>query len=168
MRSIHFLLEDGNNEYLVTNLTSEQMTTENFPNLYRLRWGVESKYGELKNRLEIETFNSVKPVSVRQEFFAATYLSNLAAIIKVESDLNIAVSADSKHNYQSKRSYILNRIKSYIIRLLRSPLSICLEIKLWITEESSKIRSIIRPNRKSGRYRKHTRRRYYNYMKSCI
>lgn len=168
LRRIHFLLEDGNTEYLVTNLTSEQMAAENFPDLYRLRWGVESKYRELKNRLEIEAFNSIKPVSVRQEFFAAMYLSNLAAIIKSESDSRTVVSADNRHDYQSNRSYILSRIKSCIIRLLRSPLSICREMICRIVEEASKIRSIIRPDRKFGRYRKHTRRRYYNHMKSCI
>lgn len=114
LRSIHFLLEDGNIEYLVTNLMPEQMAAANFPDLYRLRWGVESKYRELKNRLGIEAFNCVKPVSVRQEFFAAMYLSNLAAIIKSQADSKIAASDDNRHDYQSNRSYILNRVKSCI------------------------------------------------------
>ena len=131
LRNIHFLLEDGSTEYLVTNLMPEQMVKENFPDLYQLRWGVESKYRELKNRLEIEAFNSIKPVSVQQEFFAAMYLSNLVAV-------------------------------------MRSPLSICCEMICRIVEEASKICSIIRPDRKFGRYRKHTRRRYYSHMKSCI
>lgn len=168
LRSIHFLLEDGSTEYLVTNLTQDQMSTEKFSALYRLRWGIESKYRELKNRLEIEDFNSVKPVSIRQEFFAAMYLSNLAAIIKSEADLKAAASAGSRHEYQSNRSYILSRIKSCIIRLLWSSLSVCNKMICLIIEESSKIRSIIRPDRKFGRYRKHTRRRYYKHMKSCI
>lgn len=100
----------------------EQMTTTNFPDLYRLRWGVESKYRELKNRLEIEAFNSIKPVSVRREFFAAMYLSNLVAIIKLDADSKIVASAGNRHDYQSNRCYILNRVKSCIIRLLQSPL----------------------------------------------
>ena len=37
-----------------------------FPDLYQFRWGVESKYRELKNRLEIEAFNSIKPASIQQ------------------------------------------------------------------------------------------------------
>lgn len=168
LRSIHFLLEDGNTEYLVTNLMSDQMASEKFPELYRLRWGVESKYRELKNRLEIEAFNSVKPVSVRQEFFGSMYLSNLAAIIKLEADRMIAVSANNRHDYQSNRSYILNRIKNNIMLLLRSSLSVCSKIVSRIMKEASKILSIIRPDRKFGRYRKNTRRRYYNHMKSCI
>lgn len=168
LRSVHFLLEDGSTEYLVTNLMPEQMPAENFSDLYRLRWGVESKYRELKNRLEIEAFNSVKPVSVRQEFFAAMYLSNLAAIIKSEADSRVIASAGNRHHYQSNRSYILNRIKKRIIHLLRSSPSVCNKMISQIVEESAKILSVIRPNRKFGRYRKHTRRRYYNHMKSCI
>ena len=49
LRSIHLLLEDGSAEYLVTNLMPEQMASKKFSELYRLRWGVESKYRELKN-----------------------------------------------------------------------------------------------------------------------
>ena len=141
---------------------------ENFPDLYQFRWGVESKYRELKNRLEIEAFNSIKPASIQQEFFAAMYLSNLVAVIKSESDSKIIVSINNRHAYQANRSYILNRIKNCIVHLLRSPLSICYEMICRIVEEASKTCPIIRPDRKFGRYRKHTRRRYYSHMKSCI
>ena len=168
LRSVHFLLEDGSTEYLVTNLMPEQIPSEKFSELYRLRWGVESKYRELKNRLEIECFNSIKPVSVRQEFFAAMYLSNLAAIVKRKSDSMIADSVNNRHDYQSNRSYILNRIKCNIIVLLRSSESVCIKVISRIMEEACRVLSIIRPDRKFGRYRKHTRRRYYNHMKSCI
>lgn len=158
LRSIHLLLEDGSTEYLVTNLMPEQMASEKFSELYRLRWGVESKYRELKNRFEIESFNSIKPVSVRQEFFAAMYLSNLAAIIKQAADSLVTVSVNNKHNYQSNRSYILNRIKCNIILLLRASGSICRKIISRIMEEACRALSIIRPDRKFGRYKKHTRR----------
>lgn len=63
--------EDGSTEYPVTNLMPEQLASEKFSELYHLCWGVESKYLELKNRLETEGFNNIKPVSVPQEFFAA-------------------------------------------------------------------------------------------------
>lgn len=168
LRSIHFLLEDGSTEYLVTNLSPEQMSSAMFSELYRLRWGVESKYRELKNRLEIECFNSIKPVSILQEFFAAIYLSNLAAIVKKESDSMIVSSANRKHKYQSNRSFILNRIKYHIIVLLKSSEAICRETISRIIEETCSVLSIIRPNRKFGRYKKNTRRRYYNHMKSCL
>ncbi len=168
LRSLHFMLGDGTTEYLVTNIMPDQMEADKFPTLYRLRWGIESKYRELKNRLEIESFNSIKPVSIRQEFFAAMYLSNLAAIVKHKSDIFIKQQKGNKHRYQSNRTYILNRIKRNIVLLLQSPQTTCQRVLLRITGEASKILSIIRPNRIFGRYRKHTRRKYYNHMKGCI
>lgn len=82
LRSLHFILEDGSTEYLVTNLMPEQLEASKFPDLYRLRWGIESKYRELKNRLEIESFNCIKPVGIRQEFFTAMFFANLVSILK--------------------------------------------------------------------------------------
>ena len=66
LRSIHFLLEDGNTEYLVTNLMPEQMAVENFPDLYRLRWRIMqiSAYGELKaNTGSLKTGLKQKPLT---------------------------------------------------------------------------------------------------------
>ncbi len=145
LRSLHFLLEDGTVEYLVTNITPNQMEADKFPALYRLRWGIESKYRELKSRLEIESFNSIKPVSILQEFFAAMYLSNLAAIVKHRSDSLIVSHKGNKHSYRSNRTYILNRIKRSIVLLLRSSLRVRHEALLRIIEKSARILSIIRP-----------------------
>lgn len=168
LRSIHFPLEDGKTEYLVTNIMQSKLEYSLFKELYSLRWGVESKYRELKNRLEIEAFNSIKPICIQQEFFAAMFISNLAAILKRSADSCISVSNTNKYLYKTNRSYILNRIKSYMVPLLITSLSECQRMILKIIEEASKVLSIIRPGRKFGRYRKHTRRRYYTHIKSCL
>ncbi len=96
------------------------------------------------------------------------YISNLVAIVKRNADSAIVSSFENKHNYRSNRSYILNRIKCNIILLLRASVSVCSNKIFQIVNEASKVLSIVRPERKFGRYRKHTRRRYYNHMKSCI
>lgn len=168
LRSIHVPLTDGTTEYLVTNIMPHQLNAEKFSELYHLRWGIESKYREFKNRFEIESFNSIKPISIRQEFFAVMYLSNLSALVKKEADFMLVLDINNKHSYQSNRSYILNRIKYNIIFLLKSSANVCNKKVFEIANETSKVLSIIRPNRKFGRYRKHTRRKYYNHMKSCI
>ena len=69
LRSILFPLEDGNTEYLVTNIMQNKMKYSVFKELYHLYWGVESKSRELKNCLLIEAFNSVKPICIHQDFF---------------------------------------------------------------------------------------------------
>lgn len=52
LRSVHFLLENGNIEYLVTNLIPEQMTVANSPDLYRLQWELKASTGNLKTGLK--------------------------------------------------------------------------------------------------------------------
>lgn len=81
------------------------------------------------------------------------YLSNLAAIVKRKSDSMIAVSVNNRHDYQSNHSYILNQIKCNIIVLLRSSESVCRKVISRIMEETCRVLSIIRPDRKLGRYR---------------
>lgn len=52
LRSIHFLLEDGSTEYLVTNLMPEQLASEKFSELYRLRWELKVNTGSSKTVLK--------------------------------------------------------------------------------------------------------------------
>ena len=102
-----------------------------------------------------------------QEFFTAMYFSNLAAILKRDADTQI-LTLGQKHRYQANRSYLLNRIKAKIIPLLQASISSCKRMIIQLTEKASKVRFILRPNRTFGRYRKHTRRKYYNHMKPCM
>ena len=171
LRSIHFTLKSGKEEYLVTNLMPDQMPQSQFEALYFFRWGIESKYRELKNRLEIENFNSLKPTCIKQEFYVAMFLSNLSAILKQEVDKKISSAPSShnkKHTYQANRSYILNRLKNNILILLKSTKSFILKAIHILVEEAALIRSIVRPDRKYGRYRRHTRRKFYSHMKNCL
>lgn len=171
LRSIHFSLENGTEEYLVTNLIPEQLAESHFKLLYSLRWGIESKYRELKNRLEIENFNSLKPTCIKQEFYVAMFLSNVAAILKQEADKKISSNSFSnskKHTYQANRSFILNRTKSIILILLKSEIDFMIQAIYKLTEEAVMVRPIIRANRKYGRYCKHTRRKFYSHIKNCL
>lgn len=171
LRSLHFTLEDGSVEYLVTNLMPSQMEGMKFQELYYLRWGIESKYRELKDRLEIENYNGLKPVCIQQEFFTSVFLSNLTAMIKRAADTLITAETskkDNHHTYQANRSFILNRIKSLISVFLSSRKQVCTMMIAQLIDDAARVISIVRINRKFGRYRKHDRRRYYMHMKSCI
>lgn len=54
MRAIHVTLDDGTDECLVTNLMDPSITLAMLKELYFLRWGIESKHSELKNKLRLE------------------------------------------------------------------------------------------------------------------
>ena len=69
-------------ETLVTNIYDNTITPSKFKELYFLRWGVESKYKELKNSLKIEEFSGTKPIAIEQDFYASIYLSMVGALLK--------------------------------------------------------------------------------------
>ena len=57
VRVMHFVLEGGQEEWLVTNLLNPTLTPQDFKELYFGRWRVEGKYREFKSQLEVEEFN---------------------------------------------------------------------------------------------------------------
>ncbi len=73
-------------EVLVTNIYDEKITPIEFKELYFLRWGVESKYKELKSSIKIEEFSGTKPIAIEQDFYASIYLSMIGSLIKKDAD----------------------------------------------------------------------------------
>lgn len=57
VRVISVKLDSSEYEYLVTNIFDKSFTVQMFRHLYFLRWPCETKYLELKERLQIEDFN---------------------------------------------------------------------------------------------------------------
>jgi hypothetical protein len=73
-RVIQLPLGNGKTETLITNLLDDSFTADDFDYLHHLRWGIESKYDELKNKMNIEAFSGKTPVAVLQDFYATMFL----------------------------------------------------------------------------------------------
>ena len=65
IRYYKFELPTGEMEYLATNVSESEIPDEKLPELYNFRWGVETKYNELKNRLQFENFSGKSVNSCR-------------------------------------------------------------------------------------------------------
>ena len=64
IRTIEVTLEDGSKEYLVTNIFDDTISKDMFSELYFLRWPVETKYMELKERFLLEEYSGSTTTSV--------------------------------------------------------------------------------------------------------
>lgn len=169
LRALRIPLNSSEEEYLLTNIFDTSITWEMFRELYFLRWPIETKYWELKHRFQIENFTGHHPCSIHQDFYITLFLSNLASIIKRDTDRIIAEKTkDSKKEfyYQTNRGMVINRVKKYILRLLSSTRK---KEKLWeqLFDACIKTRSQVRPNRTYERKAKHTRRRHHHNRKLC-
>ena len=84
VRVFKFELPSGEIETLVTNLF--ELPESLLPELYALRWGVETAYFKLKQEICIEKFSGKTPNSIRQDFWASMVLLNTVAIFQKEAD----------------------------------------------------------------------------------
>lgn len=170
VRVIKIKLSDGSIEVLLTNIFDEAITPTLFKELYFLRWGVESKFKELKSSIEIEEFSGTKPIAIEQDFYASIYLSMIASLIKKDADA--AIANDNQHKnlkseYQANRNFILSEVFKKIIHMLIKPIS-RMRILASLMEKAKKIRSQIRPNRTCERKNKHPRKKHNPQRKSCL
>jgi len=121
VRVIKLMLETGEQEILITNLARNEFKKSDFQKLYFLRWGVETKYNTIKNKLQIEDFSGKTVISVLQDFYASMYLSNMASAVKLETDKRIKEDTETKnltHTYKTNENLLIGKLKNKLILIL--------------------------------------------------
>lgn len=119
-RVISIALEDKF-ETLITNITDEEFTISEFKELYHLRWEIETKYDDLKNKLQLENFSGVSAICILQDFYATMFLSNAMAFL--EADLTDEIeeynlSHDNKYEYQLNRAATIAALKESFVEFV--------------------------------------------------
>ena len=124
LRRYSFLLPCGQKEVLLTNLAEEEFSGEDLAALYAKRWGAETKYLELKDRLQIDKLSGKSDNVVLQDIYATLYISNLVAFICFESDEIIKEQTADKNNaYEQKtnRSTCISTLRKRFIDICLMP-----------------------------------------------
>lgn len=105
VRVIKFLLSSGETETLITDIYNKKMGVKAFKKLYFMRWPIETKFDEVKNKLGIENFTGNSKKAIEQDFYATMYLSNIAAAAWWEAQAVVESEREGKNN---KYSYEVN------------------------------------------------------------
>lgn len=118
VRFVRVKLSTGDYEVLVTSLLDEERyPTADFLELYYLRWGIETFYGLLKTRLELENFTGTQAEAVRQDFHASVYLTGLESILTDAAQKQLD-SKKTKYPQSVNRAVSFNAIKNHAFDLL--------------------------------------------------
>ena len=106
-------------EYLITNLTKEEMATEKFKEIYGKRWGIETNYNIIKNVLELGNFTGDTKTAVEQDFYATIYLNNIAniAISEAQEKYDKKEKEETKHKYKINKSVAIGHLKRNLIEI---------------------------------------------------
>ena len=147
VRFVKVILDDGEVEVLATSvLDKELLKTSDFKDLYFQRWKIETCYEIIKNRLSLENFTGTTAISIKQDFYATIFISNIEALVTF--DINEELKSNKKVKYKQKvnKSVSFNTIKNYAFELffLDGDVNQILE-KIYKLLKINKI--AIRPNR---------------------
>lgn len=114
-------LDSGEIETLITNLNENELKYEESKELYFKRWGIETKFDELKNKFEIENFAGVKPLVIEQDFYATILLSNFASMFEQDAEEELAKANKHKklkHQYKINKNILIGKLKDSFIKIL--------------------------------------------------
>jgi hypothetical protein len=172
LRVINITLENGDTERLVTNLFDESFTAADFGEIYQKRWGVETNFLMLKERLQIEDFSSAKITLILQDFYASVVVYNLTqvACLDVEKERKQnGIDNEHKYEYRVNRNIAFHEMREFCIhavtapnpieriRLLRQLETICTRFVQPISPNRSKPRTVKNPGKKYPMNRKSNR-----------
>jgi len=172
VRVVKFMLDSGEDEVLVTNLTDKRLGKSAFKKLYFMRWPVETKYDVVKNKLQLENFNTRKVEGIQQDFYATMFLANFAAACAIDAQEEIDKERNTKGNkYQQKANM------NELIGVLKDRLVLAL-IQDTPKEQAEMIESIldeirrhtvpIKPGRSTPRNKSSkTRKHQHNQKANC-
>jgi hypothetical protein len=171
VRFVRVVLPNGEFEVLVTSLLDEmQFPTSAVGELYHLRWGVETLSGVVKTRLQLEHFSGLTVESVRQDFYATIFITNLESVLTEEATVQLEKKTSKNlHPQQVNQAVSFKAIKNYVIALFyleNSSEEILKQLtQLFLTNPSS-----VRPQRSVPRHQRSPTQRlnYHRRVKRFV
>ena len=152
-RIVRFRLDNGSYECLLTNLPAGEFDVSVHKALYRMRWGIETSFRQLKHSIGLTTFHSKKIESIELEIWARLILYNYCMAVTQ------GICKRETHSRYACRLNIANAI--YVCRRF---------LKCSANEAPPDIEKLIsgellpiRPDRTSPRKKTTQRPRKFNY-----
>jgi hypothetical protein len=121
LRVIKLPISENVSEFLITNLFDQSLSVEDFGEIYRKRWGIETRYNDIKNKLEIENFTGITPEAILQDFYATLFLANLAGTVEYDFREEIEAahsSAENKYKYRMNVNMEISVLKGSVVEML--------------------------------------------------
>jgi hypothetical protein len=172
VRVIQLVLPNGEPEMLLTNLSETLMEYEVFGELYHKRWGIETKYKELKQKLETENFSGRLVDNVKQDFYAMMAVANMLASLVREANRKAKkkrAGQGNKYEYNVNVNHAVGVFKDRLIRVLIEEDRITRRYLMSELVRRMERRVVpVRPNRNAAR-KKHRRNAkfHYNHKSNC-
>ena len=117
VRFVKITLSTGETEILITNLTQEEVSTEEMNELYNSRWGIETNYHALKESLKIETITSSFDNLIKQDVYSQMLVFNILQAFVNDANEDIK-DLKYKHEMQINFNMAIGFFKKFFILIL--------------------------------------------------
>lgn len=117
VRMSKVLLDTGEIEYLLTNITEDIIAPEEMKETYFKRWQIEIGYDILKNKLHLENFTGRTKITIEQDFYAQIYTFNVLQDIKNTNTRRIQEKQKNK-NLKYKYKVNINILAGWLKNIL--------------------------------------------------
>jgi len=170
VRLISVRLKDGSIEILMTSLlNSRKYRSKIFKDLYFKRWGVETYYDELKNKLKVEYFSGYSNNTIQQDFNVAIFVSNIQTLIVNDIEEEIQErTKDRKLKYKVNSNLSYGFLKDRIISILQGNKDMEGELKKLFKAHLVPIRPNRKNERNYGKYRRRVKPKTFTNQKDTL
>jgi len=121
VRIIKVTLDTGEIETLITNLDEQDLPYDKAADLYFKRWGIETKFNSLKNKLELENMSGRRVVTVLQDFWASLFMANILASLEWKTNAIIkerTADSDNKYEQTTNENRLISKARDSFVKCL--------------------------------------------------
>ena len=124
LRILTIELDNGKTETLLTYILNKKFKIEDFKELYNLRWGIETNYNTMKNRLNIENYTGKRKITIEQDIYSKFLKYNIFQYYKIYFNLLINRTKRQKgikQEYKVNQAHLIRKLKKYLPIMILNP-----------------------------------------------
>lgn len=124
LRILTIELDNGKTEILLTNISDKNFKIEDFKELYNLRWGIETNFNTMKNRLNIENYSGKKRITIEQDIYSKFLKYNVFQYYENYFTLLINRTKRQKGKsglFKVNQAHLIRKLKKYLPIMILNP-----------------------------------------------
>ena len=123
LRIVTITSNNGEKYSLLTNIPEEVLSTKEIGAIYKLRWGIETNYNTMKNRLYIENYSGKRRICIEQDIYSKFLKFNIFHYLKIKFNKLIKSRKEKLgdyREYQVDQANLIRNLKDKLLFILLS------------------------------------------------
>ena len=123
LRIVTITSNNGKKYSLLTNIPEEVLSTKEIGAIYKLRWGIETNYNTMKNRLYIENYSGKRRICIEQDIYSKFLKFNIFHYLKIKFNKLIKSRKEKLgdyREYQVDQANLIRNLKDKLLFILLS------------------------------------------------